>query len=129
MNITPLLAINMLYVFMGAGIGGCARYAVNLMVSQANLFSFSLATLLVNVIGAFLAGFITNLPGFSAKPYLFLFLFTGFLGGFTTFSAFTFEGVKLLQVQPLFALGHVLLHVLGCFIAFYMGNKLVHLAI
>ncbi len=118
-----VLLFNSIFVFFGAGLGGCARYWFSLIFGHASIFSFSLAILSVNVLGAFLAGVMAVVFAGATKTPFFLCVVTGFLGGFTTFSAFTFEGMKLLQAQPLMALGHAAMHVLGCLFAFYVGSK------
>ena len=91
----------MLYaiVFVGAGIGGALRHGVN--VSAARLFGlgFPFGTLIVNVVGSFLigalAGYFAFRPGIG--QHLRLFLTTGVLGGFTTFSAFSLDTALLIE--------------------------------
>ena len=84
-----------LIVFLGAGIGGALRHGVN--VAAARLFGYDLpfGTLIVNIVGSFLmgllAGYFAFRPGVS--QHVRLFLTTGILGGFTTFSAFSLDAV------------------------------------
>jgi CrcB protein len=88
-----------LVVFLGAGLGGALRHAINL--TSARLFStqFPSGTFLVNVVGSFLmglvAGYFAFRPGLSQN--LRLFLTTGVLGGFTTFSAFSLDTALLVE--------------------------------
>jgi CrcB protein len=90
-----------LLVFLGAGIGGALRHGVN--VGAARLFGvgFPSGTLAVNVIGGVamgvLAGWLALKAGETWTQSVRLFLATGVLGGFTTFSAFSLDAVVLWQ--------------------------------
>lgn len=112
---------------MGAGLGGTSRYVLGLLFGQPIWLPFALSTFAVNLIGGFIAGVLMAGLGL---PYLKnhligLFLMTGFLGGLTTFSAFTLEGAVLLGEKPSIALLQMVAHVLGCLIAFGAGYKLM----
>ena len=88
-----------LIVFVGAGIGGALRHGVNLAAARLFGTGFPLGTLIVNVAGSFamgmLAGYFLLRPGI-AQPAR-LFLTTGILGGFTTFSAFSLDAALLIE--------------------------------
>ena len=88
-----------LLVFLGAGIGGSLRHGVNLACSRAFGVGFPWGTLAVNVIGSFAMGVLAAWLAFRAgegwSQPLRLFLTTGILGGFTTFSAFSLDAVLL----------------------------------
>ena len=88
-----------LIVFLGAGIGGALRHGVNLAAARQFGFGFPFGTLIVNVAGSFLmgllAGYFAFRPGLS--QHLRLFLATGVLGGFTTFSAFSLDTALLVE--------------------------------
>ncbi len=90
-----------LVIFIGAGIGGVARYGMNVASAKLVLATgFPFGTLIVNVVGCFLIGIAAALlPRHAFSGYVFPFLVTGLLGGFTTFSAFSLESVQLLQKQ------------------------------
>lgn len=83
----------------GGAIGAIARYAVVLMAQSTWGTHFPYGTLLVNIVGSFLAGFfLTLLIGrYSGELYLRLFFFTGFLGAFTTFSSFAAESLLMFE--------------------------------
>jgi CrcB protein len=88
-----------LLVFLGAGIGGSLRHAVNLACARAFGSGFPWGTLTVNLVGSFtmgaLAAWLTFKAGEAWSQPLRLFLTTGILGGFTTFSAFSLDAVLL----------------------------------
>jgi fluoride exporter len=88
-----------LIVFLGAGIGGALRHGVNVGASRLFGFGFPFGTLIVNIIGSFamglLAGYFAFRPGIG--QHMRLFLTTGILGGFTTFSAFSLDTALLVE--------------------------------
>ncbi|HEU5001707.1 MAG TPA: fluoride efflux transporter CrcB [Actinomycetota bacterium] len=83
----------------GAGAAGAvARYLVDVAVNRRTRGDFPWGTLLINVSGSLILGILTGLAlyhGFPATPKVIL--GTGFCGGYTTFSTFTFETVRLLE--------------------------------
>jgi CrcB protein len=88
-----------LIVFIGAGIGGALRHGVNVGAARWFGYGFPFGTLIVNVIGSFamglLAGYFAFRPGLA--QHMRLFLTTGILGGFTTFSAFSLDAALLVE--------------------------------
>jgi CrcB protein len=88
-----------LLVFLGAGIGGALRHGVNLGCARLCGTAFPWGTLTVNVVGSFVMGALAGWLAFKAEhgwsQPLRLFLTTGVLGGFTTFSAFSLDAVLL----------------------------------
>jgi fluoride exporter len=118
-------------VFVGAGTGGAVRHLVNGAIDPL-LSPFPLSTLAVNVVGGFLAGALVALlllrPGMD--PAVRLLLLTGFLGGLTTFSAFSTEVGLLLQAgRGLQATAAVALHVSGSVGAAMLGLTLCRAAL
>ena len=87
-----------LIIFAGAGLGGMARHAVNMAAARFGL-AFAWGTLAVNIAGSFLmglfAGYFAFRPGIGQHARLFL--TTGILGGFTTFSAFSLDTALLVE--------------------------------
>lgn len=89
-----------LYVGLGGFVGSVLRYWMGGAVQQlANNPAFPLGTLVVNLAGCLLIGFLSQLADARGifPPEARLFVFTGLLGGFTTFSAFGNESVNLLR--------------------------------
>jgi CrcB protein len=88
-----------LIVFLGAGIGGALRHGVNVGAVRLFGYGFPFGTLIVNIAGSFmmglLAGYFVFRPGIG--QHLRLFLTTGVLGGFTTFSAFSLDTALLIE--------------------------------
>jgi CrcB protein len=86
-------------VFLGAGLGGVLRHGVNLASARAFSPAFPWGTLAVNVLGSLLmgllAGFLAQRAGAGWAQPARLFLGTGVLGGFTTFSAFSLDAALL----------------------------------
>ena len=86
-----------LVVFLGAGVGGVMRHAMNIWVARLAGTHFPMHTLVINVTGSLAMGLVT--AWFAAKGgatgQLRLFLATGILGGYTTFSAFSLDAVLL----------------------------------
>src|SRR5215213_730293 len=83
-----------LLVFFGAGIGGALRHGVNVGCARMCGTAFPWGTLTVNVVGSFL-GWLAFKAGEGWSQSLRLFLTTGILGGFTTFSAFSLDAVLI----------------------------------
>ncbi len=84
--------------FVGGGIGSVLRMGVGRWTLLQWGTAFPWGTLIVNVVGSFLIGLLAaRLSAFEANYTLRLFLVTGLLGGFTTFSAFSLDSMTLWQ--------------------------------
>ena len=86
-----------LIVFLGAGIGGAGRHGVNVLAARLFGTAFPAGTLAINVFGCLLMGLIAGVFAFRGHlpQEMRLFLATGILGGFTTFSAFSLDAALL----------------------------------
>jgi fluoride exporter len=109
---------NILLVGLGGGLGSMARYVFQRWINALYPHSFPWGTFGVNIIGCLLIGFFWGLSfkSFESNINWKLFLMTGICGGFTTFSAFTLEGVGLLKEQKT-----------GLFLAYIFGSVLIGL--
>ena len=90
---------NFLIIGFGGAAGSMLRYAVQKIFQAQSVAAFPTGTLLVNITGCFLIGIFWSLASRSLtwNDEMKLLLMTGFCGGFTTFSAFTLEGIGLLK--------------------------------
>lgn len=118
-----------LLVFVGGGLGAMSRHAVGRATLHAFGPSFPWGTLAVNVVGSFLIGLAVGLFAlFETSQPARLFLVTGFLGGFTTFSAFSLDALTLWERDPWMAALYVAGSVLLSFAAIVAGVLLSRLA-
>jgi CrcB protein len=116
--------MNTLWVFLGGGLGAAARYGAQGFVHRWLSAEFPYGTMLVNITGSFVIGLLMTLleDRFVAMPELRLFLTVGILGGYTTFSSFSFETMAMISGGN--ALGgalNVLGSVAGCLAATWLG--------
>ena len=116
-----------LIVFIGAGIGGALRHGVNVVAVRLLGYGFPFGTLLVNVLGSFLmglfAGYFAFRPGLG--QHMRLFLTTGVLGGFTTFSAFSLDTALLVERHAYAAAaGYMVGSVFASLVALFVGLAL-----
>ena len=105
-----------LYVALGGALGAMGRFFIS------SLVAFPYGTMAVNIIGSFLMGvlFVTLIDRLDQRASLFL--MTGVLGGFTTFSAFSLDVFKLFEADRLgFAGLYVALSVSGALAALWIG--------
>lgn len=102
-----LAVTNLLLIFVAGGLGSVARYLGTALTQPLAGRFFPLGTLCVNVVGCFLIGFLV--PAFSSRISIRedyrVALIAGFIGGFTTFSAFGFESFSLLSERRIGAAG------------------------
>jgi CrcB protein len=92
------------FVAIGGMIGASLRYLISMLTKSFYEGDFPFATLFINVLGCFFIGLIySNFNQNSSFEWIKPLLITGVLGGFTTFSAFSYEGIQLFQSQKLMA--------------------------
>lgn len=126
-SISALLSV----AFGGAG-GAVLRYLVSTILPNEGVNAFPWATFVVNILGSCLLGV---MAGVWAKqnppenPTLWLFIATGFCGGFTTFSTFSLEGLKLLQAgaittYTLYSGATIVLGIVAVWLGYNVGQYL-----
>ena len=118
---------NLILVFIGGGIGSILRFGTN---SFINHYAFNqLGTLVVNVLGSFLFGIIVAI-GEDKSNYFNLFLLTGLLGGFTTFSQFSYDVITLQSNDNLYSIIYVFTSVLMsismAILGIYIANRFIN---
>jgi CrcB protein len=117
--------------FLLVGFGGFAgsylRYFFASQIEQKFLSSFPYGTFIVNILGCFIIGMLYAMSTrFNLAPDYRLLLATGFCGGFTTFSSFSYEGVMLLQdSQFLYGFLYAGLSLIIGFFAAWLGLTLI----
>jgi len=119
--------MNIILVGLGGGLGAICRYLMSMIHVKG---TFPLVTLGVNLIGAFVIGFIVGSSeknGMSSQMELFLKV--GLCGGFTTFSTFSLEAYNLMKAgsymqMGVYALGSVVLCIAGVTAGMYVSKKI-----
>jgi CrcB protein len=120
-----------LWVALGGAAGAAARYGVAQWAGQRWGWTFPWGTLAVNLTGSLAIGLVlTLLLARGDDPTFRLLVVTGFLGGYTTFSAFSLETLVLLQERrwdtaALYVVGSVLLGLIACGAGMVMGRLLI----
>lgn len=120
-----------LIVALGSGIGGVLRHAVNVGAARVIGTGWPYGTFAVNVVGSFVMGVIAGyfaFKGIGSQRWL-LFLTTGILGGFTTFSAFSLDVAVLFERGRLgatasYLLGSVALSIAALFLGLAIARRL-----
>jgi CrcB protein len=114
--------MNFIVVAVGGGLGAALRYGVN--VSAPRIFGgdYPWHTLIVNIVGCFVMGVLTAIAAlkFNFSQEMRLFLMTGILGGFTTFSAFALDFALMAERREFlqaggYALASLVLSIVACF--------------
>jgi CrcB protein len=117
------------WIFLGGGLGSVARFASSGLAARLWGETFPWGTLLVNVIGSMVIGFLDTLTGtegrWLATPSARVFVMIGVLGGYTTFSSFSLQTLALARDgEWLKAGGNVLFSCALCLLAVWFGHVL-----
>ncbi len=120
--------MNFLMVALGGALGSVLRYSAGIVVASIWPLHLYIATVLVNILGCFLIGCVFS--WFLLRPDVSgitpLLLMTGFLGGFTTFSTFSLDTLRLFNDgQPVQALLYMGVTLLGGLFATWLGMALI----
>lgn len=115
-----------LWIALGSAIGGVGRYWCSRAIALAAGETFPWGTLVVNVSGSFLIGFLAAMSGpdsrFLISPNSRNFLMVGICGGFTTFSSFSLQTLELLRNRDVAeAFANIFLSVAACMAAVALG--------
>ncbi|MBK7445853.1 MAG: fluoride efflux transporter CrcB [Ignavibacteria bacterium] len=117
--------IQILYIGLGGFLGAIMRFLISRFVG--NYFSsFPLGTLIVNVTGSLLLGFIVYSVSFgkNISPEFRDFMTIGFIGAFTTMSTFAYESFRLAELSEfMYLFFNLFLNVFLCLLAVYVGRE------
>ena len=116
-----------LAVGLGGALGAVGRYGISLLPLKS---AFPWLTLLTNVLGALVIGFVVGVAAGAASPNTVLFWKTGVCGGFTTFSTFSLETLRLLEggqagTGLLYAGASLMLCIAGVYAGELLGHVLL----
>src|SRR5471030_1452292 len=114
--------MNYVLVFIGGGLGSTLRHTVNVVCARCIGTAFPYGTFIINISGSIAMGLIAGYLAFkgeASQPWR-LFLMTGILGGYTTFSAFSLDAALLYErgeigLALFYVLGSVVFSILGLF--------------
>lgn len=114
-----------LLVGLGGTFGSLARYSLGKYISQKSTWVFPIGTFLINITGAILLGVVSSRD---LNSNYYLFLAEGFLGAYTTFSTFMYEGFNLFQDKKkrnafVYILSSLFLGVIGFYIGFKAAQR------
>jgi CrcB protein len=115
-------AMNYVLVFVGGGLGASLRHFINVVCAKSLGTAFPYGTFIINITGSVVMGLIAGYLAFkgeASQPWR-LFLMTGILGGYTTFSAFSLDSMLLyergaLGLAAFYVLGSVVFSIAGLF--------------
>jgi fluoride exporter len=122
---------NILYVFLGSGLGGTFRYALSLLMPQIYAGKFPLSTFISNIIACFILGITVGAIEHKISNVAFfrLFVIIGICGGFSTFSSLSFEMIRLTEqrefaVSLFYIIASFLCSIILIYAGISLGNKL-----
>lgn len=118
--------MELLFVGIGGIFGGGLRFVIGETITEKANTKFPVATFLINITGAFLLGILTS---FNPGGNIYLLLGDGFLGSFTTFSTFMYEGFNLFKTNKkknavVYILGSVFFGLIAYILGFAFINYL-----
>jgi CrcB protein len=127
-----IAAMSYLLVFVGGGLGATLRHLINLTCARFMGTGFPWGTFIINISGSTVMGLIAGYLAFkgeASQPWR-LFLMTGILGGYTTFSAFSLDTALLYErgeigLAAAYVIGSVVLSIAGLFAGLWIVRSLM----
>ena len=116
--------MDLIFVGIGGALGSIVRYKLGKIITEKSSTTFPTGTFIINLSGAILLGLISSLD---AGKNVYLLLGDGFLGAYTTFSTFMYEGFNLFQENEkmnafTYILGSLILGIIGYFAGSEFGK-------
>lgn len=116
--------MELLLLGIGGALGSLTRFQFGTIISKKAITSFPYGTFIINITGALLLGIVS---GLNIQGNLYLLLADAFLGAYTTFSTFMYEGVNLFQNNEkknavYYILGTLLIGIIGFVAGFLLGR-------
>ena len=119
-----------LFILIGGAMGALCRALISETIEKVQFLFFPVGTIAVNIFGCFILGILLSIMGPKYEEGYKPLILIGFLGSFTTFSAFSKETFQLMeQGNWLIVAGYVGFTVLGCLLATWLGihiTKAIH---
>lgn len=118
--------MDLFFVGIGGALGSLTRYKLGKAITEKSNTTFPTGTFIINITGAILLGLVSSLE---AGGNMYLLLGDGFLGAYTTFSTFMYEGFNLFQENEklnafIYVLGSLFLGITGYVLGFEAGRVL-----
>ncbi len=116
----------LIIIGVGGALGSVTRYKLGRFIGNKSTTTIPIGTLIINITGAFLLGILSNL---NMDKNIYMFLTEGFLGAYTTFSTFMYEGFNLIQEKEklnmfIYIVGTLILGII-CFALGYFIIKFI----
>ena len=112
--------MNILLIGLGGFLGAISRYLLNEAVIKYIPTNFPMGILIVNILGCLLVGLVLG-NSMISKDHLYYFFAVGFLGSFTTMSAFSYQAIELFNTNIFIACSYIILTLTLTILATYIG--------
>jgi len=112
--------MNILLIGFGGFLGAISRYLLNEAVIKYIPTNFPMGILIVNILGCLIVGLVLG-NSMISKDNLYYFFAVGFLGSFTTMSAFSYQAIQLFNTNILIACSYIILTLMLTILATYIG--------